>query len=191
MFQRINILIVDFNFTSFNFVPKLKKITFYFNSCTKDLFYIYSFRSTYLLAGQGINWLNIQFSSFLLSLYFCVILSTSLFNECFERVLLNNQVQIPLFCAKIISNLTTLRRSTGDVFSFKIEGVETFLDLKVRLKKVEKVLLELDYIVLFPTLGSRFRDNEPLKTKVKNLFKRFDNCKDESELFQLILIELN
>jgi hypothetical protein len=191
MFERLSLFFVDLNFSSFNFVPKLKRITFSFSSCRKTLFFIYSFRASYLLAGQGINWLNIQFSSFLLCLYFCVILSTSMFNECFERVLLNNQIQIPLFCAKIISNLTTLRRSSGDIFYFTISGVNTFEDLKIRLKEVEEILLDLDFIMLFPTLGSRFKNNDPLKQKISNLFKRLYSCKDESELFQLILIELN
>jgi len=119
-----------------------------------------------------------------------MVLSTSTFVETFHRSLDHNQVEIPMFAAKLISHLALLKRSNGDRFDCMgpFSNFDEFIDY---CKKTEEFLLSLDIINLFPTIGSRFRDNKIPHSKISNFFSKIYNLDNFSDVTQVFINELN
>jgi len=119
-----------------------------------------------------------------------MVLSTTTFVETFNRSLEHNQTEIPIFIAKIISHLALLRRSNGD--RFDCYGPFTCFDSFIKYcNKTEEFLLSLDIIHLFPTIGSRFKDNSVPHAKIKNFFQRIYELDSLPEVTQFLINELN
>jgi len=120
-----------------------------------------------------------------------LLLSNSTIVVHFQKALEHNQVTIPSFSAKLISHLAYLRRSNGDEFHCRnpdFHDFKTFIDYCY---KTEKFILTLDLISMFPTLGSRFKDNNFLYEKVKIFFSKIYLTSDFSEVTCLFINELN
>lgn len=119
-----------------------------------------------------------------------MVLSTTTFVETFNRSLEHNQTEIPMFVAKIISHLALLRRSNGDRFDC-YGPFTSFSDFIEYCEKTEAFLISLDIINLFPTIGSRFKDNTIPHEKIKNFFRRIYLLESFPEVTQFLINELN
>jgi hypothetical protein len=108
-----------------------------------------------------------------------------------HAVLEFSPVEIPLYAAKLISSLSVLRRSNGDRFAFCVIGVTDFDTFIEHCRKTEEFLITLDFIVLFPTVGSRFQSNSPLYTKISAFFAKIYQCLTFDGVILVFLTELN
>jgi hypothetical protein len=98
---------------------------------------------------------------------------------------------VPSFAAKLIGQLSEIRRSNGDVFlttCLQFKDHESFLEY---CKTVESFLLEMDLIHIFPTIGSRFKDNSIPRDKIRSFFSKIYESSDICDVISIFINELN
>jgi hypothetical protein len=121
-----------------------------------------------------------------------VHLSTSLFTDRNKHVLEDNDLIIPLFIAKLISFLTYIRKSNGDLHIFQVETLTNFEEFIQHCKKLEKFLGDLDWTTLIPTLNTRYSTRPgAIKIEISAFFTRIYACNDLDGVTILFLNELS
>lgn len=119
------------------------------------------------------------------------MLSTNTFTWHFQKSLEHSQTLIPTFAAKLIGQLSEIRRSNGDLFFTSCIHFSDHDSFIKYCKTVELFLLELDFISIFPTIGSRFRDNSIPKDKIRIFFEKIYKSVDICDVISIFITELN
>lgn len=135
--------------------------------------------------------MSVPFTSHLLAIWFCQILSCTQVVGYFKYFLQHSAMQIPTFVGKIISNLCLIKRSNGDSYHYAIENCNSFEDFIKMFRNVLTTLTSIDYISVLPSLGGRFRSNEPLYNTLTILFNRLIGASSFLEIGEIIIGEFN
>jgi len=96
----------------------------------------------------------------------------------YQIFLESSSIHIPTFVAKLISNLSLIKRSSGDVYHYSVNGITTLTELKEHFTRILKILLSIDFINEIPVLSGRYRSNDICKDLVSKIFSRLIDATD-------------
>lgn len=119
------------------------------------------------------------------------VLSSSPFSTFFKRTLEHNQVNIPEFVAKLIGQLSLIRRNNGDLFLSDFSEFSDHSSFLIYCRDVQSVILEIDFITSIPILKSRFKTNDEIHTMINTFFSNIYKTNNIDEVIVFFITELN
>jgi hypothetical protein len=123
---------------------------------------------------------------------FLSLLSTNFMYNNYKNLFQNNETEIPLFFIKALTLLTTIKRSSGDLYYYDIEDVKNFNDCKSFLLSIEEEVFSSGFNYSDSCLSEcQSRNENKIKNELAQFFKAVDKTNDLDALVKLILYHLN